>query len=104
MFSSLAKKNIHSSDLRDVTMLLSDKCQYALTRPFKFCSIYFSCYNSLSCLEKGDFVHFISKPGASLSAKIEENCLYSSAKRYVGIQDFFNLAKNLIELMVIKNV
>lgn len=84
-------------------MLLFDKCQYALTRPFKFRSIYFSCYNSLSCLEEVDFVRFISKPGTSLSAKIEENCLYSSAKRYVGKQDFFNLAKNLIDVIVIEN-
>lgn len=73
-------------------------------RPFKFCSIYFSSYNSPSCLEEVDFVRFISKPGTSLSAKIEENCLYYSAKRYVGKQDFFNLTKYLIEVIVVKNV
>lgn len=72
-------------DLRDVTiMLLFGKCQYALTRPFKFCSIYLSCYKSISCLEEVDFVRFISKPGTSLSAKIEENCLFSSVERYAG--------------------
>jgi len=55
-------------------------------------------------LQEVDFVRFISKPGTFLSAKIEENCLYSSAKRYVEKQDFFNLAKNLIEVIFIKNV
>lgn len=93
-----------SLGLNVVTMLLFSKCQYVLMHPFKFCSIYFSHYKSISCLEEVDFVRVISKSGNSLNAKIKENCLFSFAERYAEKQEFFNLAKNLREVVVIKKL
>jgi len=55
-------------------------------------------------LEEVDFVRVISKSGNSLNAKIKENCLFSFAERYAEKQEFFNLAKNLREVVVIKKL